>query len=141
MVADNYDLPLLGSCSCWAIYSYIIRSCHYFQLASYGFLPQGMYTSIDLYCINEQSYLPLQTPKGLRKLREQELESLRGDGKGERKHFERIYDYDVYNDVGDPDRHWDLQRPVLGGQDHPYPRRCRTGRPRCESGPDIFFLF
>lgn len=92
-------------------------------------------------CMNKQSYLPIQTPKGLRKLREEELESLRGDGEGERKHFERIYDYDVYNDVGDPDRHWDLQRPVLGGQHHPYPRRCRTGRPHCESGLYIFYFF
>ncbi|EXB28966.1 Linoleate 13S-lipoxygenase 2-1 [Morus notabilis] len=82
-----------------------------------------------------KSYLPSQTPSGLRRLREEELANLRGDGEGQRKHFERIYDYDVYNDIGDPDKNWDLQRPVLGCKDRPYPRRCRTGRPRSESDP------
>lgn len=60
--------------------------------------------------------------------------NLRGNGQGERKKFERIYDYDVYNDLGDPDSKEDLARPVLGGKEHPYPRRCRTGRPRTETG-------
>jgi len=82
----------------------------------------------------KQSYLPSETPEGVRRLREAELDSLRGDGQGERKSFERIYDYDVYNDLGDPEKDLDLQRPVLGGAEHPYPRRCRTGRPRSEIG-------
>lgn len=67
-------------------------------------------------------------------MRKEDLEQLRGNGEGERKSYERIYDYDVYNDIGDPDTSFDLQRPVLGGPQHPYPRRCRTGRSRCESG-------
>ncbi|KAE8037060.1 hypothetical protein FH972_009685 [Carpinus fangiana] len=83
----------------------------------------------------EQSYLPSQTPSGLRRLREEDLENLRGNGEGERKSFERIYNYDVYNDLGDPDKSLKLQRPVLGGKEHPYPRRCRTGRPHCDSDP------
>lgn len=82
----------------------------------------------------EQSYLPSETPSGLKRLREEELVSLRGNGEGERKKFERIYDYDVYNDLGDPDKNADLKRAVLGGKDHPYPRRCRTGRPRTKTG-------
>lgn len=82
----------------------------------------------------EQSYLPSQTPSGLRRLREEDLESLRGNGEGEPKRFERIYDYDVYNDLGEPDKSLELQRPVLGGKEHPYPRRCRTGRPLSEAG-------
>ncbi|XP_042514343.1 linoleate 13S-lipoxygenase 2-1, chloroplastic-like isoform X2 [Macadamia integrifolia] len=82
-----------------------------------------------------QSYLPSQTPNGLRKLREKELENLRGDGKGERKVFERIYDYDMYNDLGNPDNSKELARPVLGGEKHPYPRRCRTGRDPCNKDP------
>ncbi|XP_022729966.1 linoleate 13S-lipoxygenase 2-1, chloroplastic-like [Durio zibethinus] len=82
-----------------------------------------------------KSYLPSETPKGLKRLREEELRSLRGNGKGERKRFERIYDYDVYNDLGDPDHNPHLRRPVLGGKVFPYPRRCRTGRPPCESDP------
>lgn len=68
------------------------------------------------------------------RLRSEELEALRGDGEGERKSFERIYDYDTYNDLGNPDSSDDLARPVLGGKDHPYPRRCRTGRPRTKKG-------
>lgn len=82
-----------------------------------------------------KSYLPFETPKGLRRLREQELEALRGDGRGERKSSDRIYDYDVYNDLGDPDSSETLKRPVLGGKEHPYPRRCRTGRPRSKTDP------
>lgn len=84
----------------------------------------------------DKSFLPSQTPSGLKRLRKEELEALRGNGEGERKSFERIYDYDVYNDLGDPDSDLSKKRPVLGGnEDLPYPRRCRTGRPRCESDP------
>ncbi|KAK6164226.1 hypothetical protein DH2020_001090 [Rehmannia glutinosa] len=82
-----------------------------------------------------KSYLPSQTPSGLKRYREKELKTLRGDGQGERKTSDRIYDYDVYNDLGDPDSDDDLARPVLGGAEHPYPRRCRTGRPRTEKDP------
>ncbi|CAN6556037.1 unnamed protein product [Malus baccata var. baccata] len=81
-----------------------------------------------------KSYLPSQTPSGLAKLREEELVTLRGNGQGERKSFERIYDYDVYNDLGDPDKNLRLERPVLGGKEFPYPRRCRTGRLPCDTG-------
>lgn len=82
-----------------------------------------------------QSYLPPETPSGLRRLRQEELDILRGDGTGQRKKFERIYDYDVYNDLGDPESNHGLARPVLGGSvEHPYPRRCRTGRPPTRSG-------
>ncbi|KAI7753940.1 hypothetical protein M8C21_033140 [Ambrosia artemisiifolia] len=77
---------------------------------------------------SNQPYLPDQTPAGLKVLREKELSDLRGDGKGVRKLSDRIYDYDVYNDLGNPDRGSDFVRPILGGQKIPYPRRCRTGR-------------
>ncbi|KAK1600906.1 hypothetical protein QYE76_018656 [Lolium multiflorum] len=77
-----------------------------------------------------KSYLPSQTPPGIEALRKKELETLRGDGQGERKFHERIYDYDTYNDLGDPDKNIDHRRPVIGGKEHPYPRRCRTGRPK-----------
>ncbi|KAL8110632.1 linoleate 13S-lipoxygenase 2-1, chloroplastic-like [Apium graveolens] len=87
-----------------------------------------------------KSYLPSQTPSGLRDYRERDLSALRGDGTGERKYGERIYDYDVYNDLGDPDKYEDpekgkdLKREVLGGStEFPYPRRGRTGRPRCKN--------
>lgn len=77
-----------------------------------------------------QSYLPSQTPPGIEALRKKELEKLRGDGHSERKFHERVYDYDTYNDLGDPDKNIDHKRPVLGTKEHPYPRRCRTGRPK-----------
>ncbi|KAD4384231.1 hypothetical protein E3N88_24399 [Mikania micrantha] len=82
-----------------------------------------------------KSYLPSETPEALKSLREKDIESLRGNGEGERKSFERIYDYDVYNDLGAPDQSLDLARPVLGGEEHPYPRRCRTGRSMSSKDP------
>jgi lipoxygenase len=82
----------------------------------------------------EQPYLPSETPAGLRALREKELRDLRGDGKGVRKLSDRIYDFDVYNDLGNPDKSVNLTRPSLGGKKIPFPRRCRTGRLPMDSG-------
>ncbi|KAK4349800.1 hypothetical protein RND71_029113 [Anisodus tanguticus] len=78
---------------------------------------------------SNQPYLPNETPAGLIYLRERELRDLRGDGTGVRKLSDRIYDYDIYNDLGNPDKGIDFARPKLGGKDNvPYPRRCRTSR-------------
>ncbi|PIM98369.1 Linoleate 13S-lipoxygenase [Handroanthus impetiginosus] len=77
----------------------------------------------------DKAYLPSHTPKGLIELRQKELKDLQGDGKGIRLPTDRIYDYDVYNDLGNPDKGPDYARPTLGGKNNPYPRRCRTGRP------------
>uniref|UniRef100_A0A0D9VQ87 Lipoxygenase n=1 Tax=Leersia perrieri TaxID=77586 RepID=A0A0D9VQ87_9ORYZ len=78
---------------------------------------------------SNKPYLPSDTPPGLRELREKELKDLRGDGTGVRKLSDRIYDYAMYNDLGNPDRGKEFIRPILGGEKIPYPRRCRTGRP------------
>ncbi|CAN7039925.1 unnamed protein product [Brassica rapa subsp. trilocularis] len=75
-----------------------------------------------------QTWLPSKTPAGIKELREKDLTSVRGNGEGERKPHERIYDYDIYNDIGDP-RKKDRVRPILGVPERPYPRRCRSGRP------------
>ncbi|XP_035540473.1 lipoxygenase 6, chloroplastic-like [Juglans regia] len=82
-----------------------------------------------------QAYLPSQSPPGIKDLRNEDLLSIRGNGKGERKPHDRIYDYDLYNDLGNPDKDIDLARPVLGCEERPYPRRCRTGRPPTKSDP------
>ncbi|XP_021751178.1 probable lipoxygenase 6 [Chenopodium quinoa] len=80
------------------------------------------------------TYLPAQTPPGIKDLRREDLLSRRGDGKEERRLHEMIYNYAPYNDLGNPDKDDDLFRPVLAGSKRPYPRRCRTGRPPMKSG-------
>ena len=84
---------------------------------------------------SNKSYLPSATPEPLKKLRKEELETLQGNNRervGEFAKHERVYDYDVYNDVGDPEKDERLARPVMGGLSYPYPRRCKTGRKPCE---------
>ncbi|KAK2648964.1 hypothetical protein Ddye_016453 [Dipteronia dyeriana] len=82
------------------------------------------------------SYLPTDTPEALVDLRQEELKILRGDGTEERKEWDRIYDYDYYNDLGNPDKGNEHKRPVLGGSEtFPYPRRGRTGRPPSKKDP------
>ncbi|KAI5073504.1 hypothetical protein GOP47_0011517 [Adiantum capillus-veneris] len=84
----------------------------------------------------DKAYLPCDTPKGLEKLRKEELVNLQGDGTGERKSGERIYDYALYDNLGNPDLNADLTRPVLGGSKSlPYPRRCRTGGKHTKADP------
>lgn len=85
-------------------------------------------------------YLPSKTPAGLRELRRRELKELRGSGTGERRITDRAYDYDVYNDLGNPDKGAGFERPVLGGEAMPYPRRMRTARPSTITGKSLLFL-
>ncbi|KAK9819525.1 hypothetical protein WJX74_005150 [Apatococcus lobatus] len=72
-----------------------------------------------------KAYLPSQTPSGLQDLRAKELRTLSCEDSDARLPADRVYDYDVYNDLGTEQ----LARPTLGGKDNPYPRRERTGRP------------
>ncbi|KAH9326857.1 hypothetical protein KI387_007035, partial [Taxus chinensis] len=87
------------------------------------------FDKVERVFFSTQGCLPDKTPAGLKTLRSQELVTLRGNGTGERKSSDRIYDYDIYNDLHNADTNPDPRREVLGGsKDLPYPRRCRTGR-------------
>ncbi|WCJ23731.1 Linoleate 9S-lipoxygenase [Euphorbia peplus] len=91
----------------------------------------------DRVFFSNKTYLPSQTPEPLRKCREEELVNLRGNGKGELKEWDRVYDYAYYNDLGDPDKGEDYARPILGGsEEYPYPRRGRTGRKQTKTDPN-----
>ncbi|KAJ6890687.1 linoleate 9S-lipoxygenase 5 isoform X2 [Populus alba x Populus x berolinensis] len=85
---------------------------------------------------SNKAYLPCQTPEPLRLYREEELLNLRGHGKGELEEWDRVYDYDYYNDLGNPDKGEEYARPILGGtEEYPYPRRGRTGRRKTKTDP------
>ncbi|XP_059652432.1 probable linoleate 9S-lipoxygenase 5 [Cornus florida] len=91
----------------------------------------------DRVFFTNQTYLPSETPEALRPYREEELLNLRGDGTGKLEEWDRVYDYAVYNDLGDPDKGSEYVRPILGGSTkYPYPRRGRTGRPKAKEDPE-----
>ncbi|MED6138211.1 Linoleate 9S-lipoxygenase 5 [Stylosanthes scabra] len=98
--------------------------------------PAHRYT-YDRVFFSNKAYLPSETPEALRKLREEELATLRGSGSGKLNEWDRVYDYAFYNDLGLPDKGPHYARPVIGGsQDLPYPRRGRTSRENTLTDPN-----
>lgn len=47
---------------------------------------------------------------------------------------DKIYDYDVYNDIGDQVKGFEYMRPTPEGEKNPHPRPCCTRRPHASTG-------
>jgi hypothetical protein len=100
---------------------------------SYVFEQQGTRLFTAETCISQN------TPEGLKPYRSADLEVTKGlrtsialNGKSVPEPpfqiWDRVYQYDVYNDLGGDPEVEDYQRPNLGGNFLPYPRRIKTGK-------------
>ncbi|KAK1424716.1 hypothetical protein QVD17_20054 [Tagetes erecta] len=120
LIRNNYDKEL---------YVETISLDSFFHFSCNSWIQPAHISNEQRIFFSNKAYLPSETPKGLKYLRAKELKNKRGDGTGERLASDRIYDYDTYNDLGNPDKGAEFARPTLGGEQYPCPRRCRTGRP------------
>ncbi|KAL3355155.1 hypothetical protein AABB24_019315 [Solanum stoloniferum] len=124
--AANFTVPHdFGRPGAIIITNLLDKEIHLVQIVVHGFNEGPLFFSVNTWIHSQkdnpesriifqnQAYLPSQTPPGIKDLRREDLLSIRGNGKGERKLHERIYDYDVYNDLGNPDKSEDLARPLV----------------------------
>ncbi|TKY71700.1 Linoleate 13S-lipoxygenase 3-1 [Spatholobus suberectus] len=82
---------------------------------------------------SNKAYLPCHTPAGVKELRKEELRQLRGNGKGIRRGCERVYDYDVYNDLGNPDKGKDQCEAHIRDQRVPKSQTLQNWPPTCRN--------
>ncbi|PPE00754.1 hypothetical protein GOBAR_DD02256 [Gossypium barbadense] len=75
-----------------------------------------------------------ENAKGFSRIEKKKLQKLQAPRlKGEWNPWDRIYDYDVYNNLGDPENGRLYNRLVLGGSTKfPYPRHLKTGHLNCQ---------
>ncbi|CAA6659113.1 unnamed protein product [Spirodela intermedia] len=100
------------------------RSRIHFSCNSWVY-PVSTYNYDRVFFANDVNVPTGTMPKPLKPYRVAELLYLRGDNiTRQLKEGDRVYAYDYYNDLGDPDKGSDYVRPILGGsKEYPYPRR------------------
>ncbi|KAG5521893.1 hypothetical protein RHGRI_034201 [Rhododendron griersonianum] len=121
--AANFRVPSDFGCpGAILITNFHGKEFHLMEIAVHGFKQGSLFFPADTWIhprndnpesriiFTNKTYLPSQTPPGIKDLRREDLLSIRGNGKGERKMHERIFDYAPYNDL-DPFSESRIEKP------------------------------